>query len=223
VRFQVYSSDFDAPGYLDRSLLLAGKLNPQSAVNQTDGGSVAQQNVVLTYRQDGTEEPITATAYLLHNAFKRWDTFNLVPQSADAPGQALQYDNRIQTGVNLEKYFRWTLPYGMAADLLLGAGDRSDFIRARQDDTVHRDPVDQTQSVDFNQHDLFGYAQLDLTPLPWMKLTGGIRYDHFFFNIDDRTNRRAVSPNTGVPSPKAGIAIMPLSGLALYADGAHGN
>jgi len=84
VRFRVYSSDFDAPGYPDRSLLLAGKLRPQSAVNQTDGGSVAQQNAVLTYRQDDTEEPITATAYLLHNAFKRWATFNLVPQGEGA-------------------------------------------------------------------------------------------------------------------------------------------
>ena len=154
----------------------------------------------------------------MRQAVKRWATFNFVPQSADAPGQALQYDNRIQTGVNLEKYFRWGLPSGMGADLLLGAGDRSDFVRARQEDTIHREPVDETQAVNFNQHDLFGYARLDLKPVSWLKLTGGIRYDHFFFNIDDRTNRRAVSPNTGVASPKAGSALLPLPGLVLYAN-----
>lgn len=34
VRFQVYSSDWDAPGYLDRSLLLAGKHRPQESISR---------------------------------------------------------------------------------------------------------------------------------------------------------------------------------------------
>jgi len=219
VRFQIYSNDFGAPGYLNKSLLLSGKLSPTEAIDQSDGGSTGQQNVVLTYREDGTDQPFTGTLYLLHDTFKRWASFEAVPTPVDESGQALNYANRIQTGGTLQKYFLWNLPYGMAADLLIGVGDRTDIARMRDYNTINRQPVGPPNQInDFTESDLFGYAQLDFKPVSWLKLTGGIRYDYFFFDIDDQTNQRAVSLDTGIPNPKVGITITPLAGLSFYAN-----
>ncbi len=110
----------------------------------------------------------------------------------------------------------------MKADLLVGIGDTSDFVESRQFDTIERMPVITAQAVNFSQHNAFGYIQLDFKPVPWLKLTGGVRYDHFFFDIDDRANRRNISPNTGNASPKAGITVSPFKGLDIYANFGEG-
>ncbi len=86
VRFQIYSNDYGAPGYIDRDLVRSGALNPRSVVNSTDGGSTSQQNIVFNYRQSN-DEPFTANVYLLNDDFKRFSTFDLVPTDADQPGK----------------------------------------------------------------------------------------------------------------------------------------
>jgi hypothetical protein len=82
-----------------------GQLSPTEAVDASDGGSTAEQNVVLTYREDGTDQPFTGTLYFLHNTFKRWASFETAPTPVDEPGQELSYANRMQFGGTLEKYF----------------------------------------------------------------------------------------------------------------------
>lgn len=54
--------------------------------------------------------------------------------------------------------------------------------------------------------------QLDVKPAAWVKITGGFRYDHFFYDIADNFRGLNVSPDAGFISPRAGISISPVRG-----------
>lgn len=215
-RLQVYNSDFGAPTYLNRDLLNSGALSPTAAVNSTDGGSTSLQNFVFNYKEEG-DEPFAGTAYFVHENYKRWSTRTFtVPIDPNGPGQFLQGDYRYVLGASLEKYTKWDLPYGMAAGLLLGGGIRYDTVDSEQFATIRRDPVNPTADVNFQQTNPYTYVQLDVKPASWVKLTGGFRYDHFFYNIEDNFRGLNVSPDSGFLSPRAGISVSPFKGLDFF-------
>jgi len=215
-RLQVYNSDYGSPGYLNRDLLRSGVLSPTEAVNTTDGGSTSLQNFVFNYEQDG-DEPLTATAYFVHDNYKRWSTRTFtVPIDPSKPGQALQADYRFVLGGSLEKYTKWTLPYDMGMGLLLGAGVRYDTVDSEQFNTIRRDPVRTTADVNFDEVNPFTYAQLDFKPVPWIKITGGFRFDQFYYDIKDNLRQLMTSPDEGFLSPREGIVISPVRGLDFF-------
>ena len=222
LRFQAYSNDFGAPSYIRRTFVENGTLSPRAAVNETDGGNTDLQNVVFNYRQNN-DQPFTATVYAVHVDHDRYATRTFtVPIDPSRPGQFLTHDERVYYGGTLEKYTRWDFPNGMSADLLAGIGGRSDDVTSTQYSSIRRVPQTQVANVDFTQTDAFGYVQLDVKPVPWLKLLGGVRYDHFFWDIKDKTRQNFVSPNDGVTSPKAGLSVSPIKGLDFFANYGEG-
>ncbi len=73
-----------------------------------------------------------------------------------------------------------------------------------------------TADVNFQQVNPFTYLQLDVKPASWVKITGGFRYDRFFYDIEDNFRDLNVSPNDGFLSPRAGISISPVKGLDFF-------
>lgn len=217
-RLQVYNSDFGAPTYLNRKLLNSGVLEPTDAVNVFDGGSTALQNFVFNYKEEG-DQPFTANAYFVHEDHKRWATRTFtVPIDPSRAGQFLTADYRFVFGGSLEKYTRWDLPYDMGIGLLVGAGARYDTVDSEQFSSIRRNPVRTTADVNFDQTNPFAYMQLDFKPASWAKVTGGFRYDHFFYDIEDNFRHLMVSPDDGFLSPRAGISISPVKGLDFFSN-----
>jgi hypothetical protein len=222
LRLQIYNSDYGSPGYLNRDLLESGVLQPTEAINPTDGGSTSLQNFVFNYKEEG-DQPFAGTAYFVHENFKRWSTRAFtVPINPDGPGQFLQGDYRFVLGGSLEKYSKWELPRGMAMGLLAGAGIRYDTVDSEQFATIRRDPVATTADVNFHETNPFTYLQLDFKPVSWVKMTGGFRYDHFFYDITDNFRELMVSPDEGFLSPREGVSVSPVQGLDFFQNYGQG-
>ncbi|MBV9498516.1 MAG: TonB-dependent receptor plug domain-containing protein [Acidobacteriaceae bacterium] len=220
-RFQFFNDTFGAPSYINRALVALGQLSPATAVNSTDGGNRTEENVVFNYRQAGSDQPLSVNLYAIHNVFNRYATFSTdaLPINPTQPGQALSADRRYILGGNGYKFWLFSLPRGMKADLLAGAGLRSDIANAKEYNTIERFPTSQSINVNFNIHNPFGFAQTDIKPFPWLKLTGGFRYDEFFFDVHSFiAPARYVAPDTGAFEPKGGITITPLAGLDVFAN-----
>ena len=217
-RLQIYNSDFGAPTYLNRRLLASGALKPTDAVNATDGGSTALQDVVFNYKEDG-DEPFTGTAYAVHEHHKRWATRTFtMPINPNRAGQFLTEDARYVVGGSLEKYTKWDLPNDMGVGLLLGGGVRYDTVDSDQFSSIRRNPVKSTANVNFDETNPFFYTQLDFKPVKWVKLTGGFRYDHIYYDIQDNFRNLKVSPDEGFLSPRGGISISPVKGLDFFSN-----
>lgn len=220
LRFQFFNDTFGAPSYISRTAVEFGALSPTTPINPTDGGNRTEENVVFNYRQPNSDQPMSVNLYGIHNVFNRYATFssNALPINPTTPGQDLSADRRYTVGGNGDKFWLFSLPFGVQADLLTGGGLRMDFANAKQYSTIERRPTGQLVNVNFNILNPFVFAQTDIKPFPWLKLTGGVRYDRFFFDLHDFTTLSSVSPDIGAFEPKGGITITPLQGLDMFAN-----
>jgi outer membrane receptor protein involved in Fe transport len=215
VRVQAYGTEFGAPGYVNRSDLEAGKVAATAAVNPTDGGEVYEQNLVTNYVSGADNNGTRAALFVAHRQRDRYSDFG--------GGQRLQRDERTFVGGRAREVWTANLSDHMPVQFLVGANWRTDFIDTLQASTVARTITATKVDVGINETNLGGFAQVQLKPMPWLKLTGGGRIDQFFYDIDNRldpSNEPDISPH--IWSPKAGIAITPLSWMEVYANYGEG-
>lgn len=218
VRFQVFADEFGAPGFVRRERVENATLDPRAAINTTDGGNTDLQILAFNYRQEGGEA-LRANAYVMRSGLDRFSNrTSTIPIDEGLAGQNLQTDERVTFGGALEKYFRRNLANGMGAALFVGAGVRTDVVESKLFNTIRRVPGTQTEDTDFTLVNPFAFAQADFKPWPWMKVTAGLRYDHLYYDIEDRTRRLSVSPDIGIVQPKAGLVITPVQGVSLFAN-----
>ena len=97
VRAQIYTSDFNSPGYLHRADVDANKINEKLAVNNTDGGTTQQQNLVLNYKGADTTRFTSASVYVQHHDFIRIRT------GVIGGAQREERDRRTWTGFDLRR------------------------------------------------------------------------------------------------------------------------
>jgi outer membrane receptor protein involved in Fe transport len=216
VRMQAYGTVFGAPSFISRDAVASGALSPRAAVNSTDGRNKYLENLVANYSAGAVGEELAATLFVSHDVLNRYADFG--------GGQRWQQDERTMVGGRIRKVWTGEIGGTLPAQLLLGGNWRTDFIDAFQAPTVARavsGPAALNLGID--ETNLGGFAQLQVKPLPWVKLTGGGRFDQSFYDVTDRltpANSTGLSP--GIWSPKAGISLAPLAWLELYANYAQG-
>jgi outer membrane receptor protein involved in Fe transport len=224
-RAQAYGTDSGAPGYISRAALQNGLIAPTTAVNPTDGVSKTLQNFVVNYTSGPAEQQLTGLFYLSHDIKTRYSDFcESVPGNAVSPCQTIQNEERESAGGKVRKVWTGEVA-GMPVQLLSGASWRTDFISSFSASTKDRVVSAGTATADMSntETDLAGFAQLQVKPISWLKLTAGARFDQFFYQIDNRLNP-AFEPDIapGIWSPKVGAAIMPVKWLELYMNYGQG-
>jgi len=216
LRAQFYGGDWGAPGYINRDLVASGQLSPKTAVNPTDGGSKELQNLILNYALGDLDQAFTMTGFVTHDYFIRYADFG--------GGQRGQKEDRTTIGFTLRKTWTSRLFDLMPAQVFVGTNFRNDSVGATQMPTVGRvQSGPDVVNLNYTEQGLGEYIQAQLQPLPWIKLTGGTRYDHFWYNVDNHLPSTAgTMPDTGVWSPKAGLALTPVSWLEIFANYGEG-
>ena len=229
LRLQVYESDYGSPGYINRDRVRAGTLDEKTARNPSDGGNTSLRNLVFNYKQD-SDSPIAANAYVILADQDRFSSRgNTIPVLPTTPGvQFLTTDKRTVYGGMIEKRFRTDLAENVPFDLLIGGGTRVDDVTSNEFRTTNRIVTGHATTigtlVDFDVTNLFGYVEANLSPVAWLKLTAGVRYDRLDYDIRDRTRSVVLRVKSGlnVWQPTAGVILMPVNGLELFANYGRG-
>ncbi|MDR3434985.1 TonB-dependent receptor domain-containing protein [Telmatospirillum sp.] len=215
-RVQVYAGDWQAPGFINAGQIRAGSLSDKAAVNLTDGGQKNAQNAVLNYKLGEPENDLAVTAFVSHDDFSRFSTFGTGSQSA-------QFEHRTTTGATVRKL--WTTEVvSLPTEFMLGSNVRSDIVTAVSSPTISR-RLSGAYTIDeeYTEENTAAFAQVQVKPVAWVKLTAGARYDHFFYDIDNKvTPSASPTTDTGVASPKVGISVTPLSWLEMFANYGQG-
>lgn len=215
LRMQMYGTSFGQPGYQERDLVRAGLVSPRAATNVTDGGGKTLQTFVANYVNGPLEDELSATLYASHDVFSRFSDFG--------SGQRGQVEERETVGGRIRKVWTTSLFDLLPTQLLVGGDWRTDALDVKTGSSVARNFTTRALDLDILQHNLAGYAQVQIKPTPWLKLTGGTRFDQFFYdvrnNLDSALSPK-VSPN--VVSPKGGAALTPFDWLELFANYGQG-
>ena len=215
LRAQAYGTRFGQPGYVERDLVRAGLVSPRAATNDTDGGGKTLQTFVANYVNGPPDDELSALLYASHDVFSRFSDFGA--------GQRGQVEERETVGGRIRKVWTTNLFDALPTQILVGGDWRTDALDVNTGPTVARSFTARSLDLDILQHNLATYAQVQVKPVPWLKLTGGARFDQFFYdvrnNLDPALSPK-VSPN--VVSPKGGAALTPVDWLELFANFGQG-
>lgn len=252
VRYQNYNAIADAPGYLDLARIESGQIDRRDALSKGIGDVKHQQNVVFNYRSDdgegksGLGSGWTASVYGVRDRRERYTNFDLSLPSGSTRPIGGERDRLRQSGADLRKTTSFDVA-GLPSQWVAGVQYNREHINALNftvDANRHAlppsvamaDTVGVDRSVLTTTRSVF--AQLQLQPIPILKLTGGLRYDHLDFDVDlhpqDDTFAAAaaaglgtaVKSSVGRVSPKLGAALQVAdtgsSTVELYTNYAYG-
>jgi len=171
--------------------------------------------IFTSHRQSSSAASTQAfdtTAYVSHDSFTRW------------AGQRAQIENRTTLGGTVRKVWTGNIGNALPIELLIGGDYRTDLVDATQYPSADQHQIGgDVVGLAYAAHGVGAFSQIQVKPLDWLKLTVGSRYDHFFYDVHnhlDSVNSPAI--NSGVWSPKVGIAVTPIKGVELYANYGEG-
>ncbi|MCX8031622.1 MAG: TonB-dependent receptor [Thermodesulfovibrionales bacterium] len=208
IRANYVKRDWGAPGYLVIDDVKKGLVNKKSAVNQTDDGSSEYYNLVINYSPK-TEEGLHGTLYLASEDFNRVATFQPSPQR-------WEHNKRVFYGWNILYNY---LPYKNLS-LIFGTDGRFDDGSVRRYNTQNRTTIlANTHNWDVEELSIGLFTQIQWKPIEYVKLTGGLRYDRFDFDIENKIRpNNSGSGDTYIISPKIGFVITPVKNITIFAN-----
>lgn len=215
VRLQAYDGDADAPGYLNRQAIENGTLRERSALSPGIGDTKSQQNLVFNYRSNDAEGREgggwMTNLYAINDERNRWSGFS-PPQVPPLTGNLSQEKDKLQQfGGEVRKTTSFDTG-AMPSQVSVGVQANQESLDAQNFAT---DQARQVLSRSVNRRidttTLAGYGQYQLKPVDPLKLTAGVRYDHFETRIragaDDGTVPADIRWTDGQWSPKLGAAV----------------
>lgn len=222
VTAQAYITGYGQPYSIPLSYIQSGRMSERDPRSYIDRGANDQ------YTLNGQFEHVSGNFTLDANVFvnKTWLTRST---TTGLPGttnvQHLYLDDRYTVGATVDPYWKFRLPNGGSWDFKVGAGTHVDF--ARNFHQLGENNVAYTAAVPgyygsflnmnrFTEIANGAYASTSISPLRWIKMTGGMRYDDFMYSVNDTRygtggiSRPRVAAHTGAPSIKAALAINPV-------------
>ncbi len=224
------TSQWNASGEIPLRAVNAGTLNRFGAIDPSEGGKTTRGTGRLTYHYD---TPTGGTAFAnLYAQYYRLDLFTNFTFFLNDPVNGdgiIQADRRVLYGGDLG----WRQSgdaFGLPGGLTAGVQVRVDDIHGRLSTHTRRVTTGTTLDSDILEASYSPYLQLDLQPLPWLRLVGGLRGDLYTFDVRNRcpgcTTRPAGRTTSGLVTPKAGLILGPWYDTELflnYGQGHHSN
>ena len=220
IKLNAGRNDFYSSGQIPLDEVAAGRLDRFGFEDQNDGGRVRSGVVVGYYRREwDSGDSLKFDAFVGRSLFDLYSNFTFFLHDQVNGDGIQQHDSRLQEGANLQYLHPFKL-FGQAALLTLGSNIHSNQIYVALYPRLRRVPLDdRSDPLPLNPTTK---ANADVTNVAWyiqqavdlwqrhLHLEGGLRFDYFRFEVDDRINP-AASGSQGASrlQPKANIAYTP--------------
>ncbi len=224
------SSKWNASGEIPLRAVDAGTLGRFGAVDPSEGGNTLRSTVRLNYHYDTLSGgQFFANAYGQYyrlDLFTNFTFFLNDPVNGDGIQQA---DRRVMYGGDIG-YKQQGEVLGMPSIGTIGFQTRVDDIHLRLGTQTTRTPTGTTVDNDVLQASYAPYVKAEVQPLPWMRLTGGLRGETFTFDVRNRCPTCAGQADgrksSGIILPKINLILGPWAGTEFfvnYGEGFHSN
>lgn len=215
VRAQAVARDFEAPGYVPLLDVRSGDLSPKTAINQSDGGNSQLYDLVVNFVPGAAGGP-RLSFYGGHDQLNRYADFVRPDQAAR---QRQDHSERDFVGWRGS----YDLQFANIVSLTVGTDGQYDDGSYQRYPTVNRVRANATRDRDVTQLGTAVWAQASVQAGRYVSLIGGLRYDRFDIDIDNRiTPGNSGSAQPDVVSPKIGAVVTPFRWLELFANTGRG-
>lgn len=225
-----HKAQWNASGEIPLRTVTDGTLDRFGAIDPSEGGKTLRSTARLNYHYDtlsGGE--LFANAYGQYYKYDLYTNFTFFLNDPVNGDGFQQHDTRVMYGGDLGYKHRAQF-YGMPSTGTIGFQTRVDDIHARLGTQVRRNPLSTTADSTILEASYAPYLKAEVQPLPWMRLTGGLRAETFTFNVQNRCPDCAEQPagrtSSSIVLPKANLILGPwfqTEFFANYGEGYHSN
>jgi TonB family protein len=229
VAASAYNGSWNASGQLPDRAVRSGQVGYFGALDPSEGGSSSRENVYATLRlRPDQNSEFNALAYRSHYDFNLYSNFTLFSRDPVNGDEIQQTDERSLTGGRAS--YRWLRRWrGMLFDSTVGGTARADSIHNGLAYVKQRERLQQVIDADIAESSVGVFAKEEVQLVRWLRLMGGVRFDHFTFAVDDRledlaTQGTATSGSRGASriSPKATAVVSPHPTTDLFVNFGYG-
>jgi len=225
-----HKAKWNASGEIPLRAVNAGTLDRFGAIDPTEGGNTTRATSRLNYHYDtaagGRFFADVYAQYYRMDLFSNFTFFLNDPVNGDG---FLQTDRRIVYGGNAGWRQAGKL-MDMESAMTAGVQMRVDDLHARLGPQVKRTPTGTTTDSDVLEASYSPFVKAEVQPVPWMRLTGGLRSEFFTFDVRNRCASCAVQSagrtTSSIVLPKANLVLGPwftTEFFANYGEGFHSN
>ena len=224
-------SNWNASGEIPLRAVQDGSLDRFGAIDPSEGGKTQRATGRLQYHYDiPSGGQFFADAYLQYYMLDLWTNFTFFLNDPVNGDGINQHDQRYVYGGDLGYRQAGDL-FGMLSVASVGFQVRDDSIsNIRLGTQTKRVPTGTIVESAVQEASYSPYMKLELQPMPWMRLVGGLRADYFTFDVrnlcDTCPQQPAGRKDSGQVSPKGNLILGPWFNTEFfvnYGTGFHSN
>lgn len=223
-------SQWNGSGEIPLRAVFDGSLNRFGAIDPSEGGNTLRTTGTLNYHYDllngGQFFANAYGQYYRLDLFTNFTFFLNDPVNGDG---IAQFDRRVMYGGDIG-YKQPGEVLGMPSAGTIGFQVRVDDINPSLGTHRTRVPLGTTVSSDVLSASYAPFLKAEVQPLPWMRLTGGLRAETFTFDVRNRCVTCAEQPagntSSSIVLPKMNLILGPWAStefFANYGEGFHSN
>jgi hypothetical protein len=210
-------NNFNSSGQIPLFEVTAGRLDRFGYLDPGDGGHIVMGTVAGYFRQEQSNGAVwKVDGFLGRSLFDLYSNFTFFLNDPVNGDGIQQHDSRLQEGVNAQ-YLRPHRVLGSMALLTAGGNFHDNQINVGMYPRIGRTPLGVTTRANAHVTNGAGYVQESLSLLGnKVQIGGGLRYDVFRFDIQDRINPLDAATQSQVRvQPKANFAYTPSQRIPL--------
>lgn len=223
-------SQWNGSGEIPLRAVFDRSLDRFGAVDPSEGGNTLRTTGTLNYHYDFLNRgQFFANAYGQYYRLDLFTNFTFFLNDPVNGDGIAQFDRRVMYGGDIG-YKQPGEVLGMPSTGTIGFQVRVDDINPSLGTHRMRVPLGTTISSDVLSASYAPFLKAEVQPLPWMRLTGGLRAETFTFDVRNRCATCAEQPagNTGssIVLPKMNLILGPWAStefFANYGEGFHSN
>jgi hypothetical protein len=224
-------SNWNASGEIPFRAVTDGTIDRFGSIDPSEGGKTQRTTGRLQYHYDTPSGgQFFADAYLMYYKLDLWTNFTFFLDDPVNGDGINQHDQRYMYGGNLGYQQAGEL-FGIHSAATAGFQVRDDSIsNIRLGTQTKRTATGTIVESAVQEASYSPYVKLELQPMPWMRLSGGVRADYFTFDVRNLCDMCPQQPagrkDSGQVSPKGNLILGPWFNTEFfvnYGTGFHSN
>ena len=223
-------SQWNGSGEIPLRAVHDGSLDRFGSIDPSEGGKTLRSTGRMNYHYDlPSGGRFFANAYAQYYRFDLFTNFTFFLNDPVNGDGFQQSDRRVVYGGDLGYRHSGRL-FDMDAAATVGVQARIDDIHARLGPQLKRAPLGTTVDSTISEASYAPFLKLELQPMPWLRLAGGVRTEVFTFDVRNRCATCAEQPSghtsSGLVLPKMNVILGPWFSTEIflnYGEGYHSN
>jgi len=213
-----YDNRWNSPDQIPARAVAEGLITERGSIDTTLGGDSRRHSLSAGWRGSWLGGQSQVSAYWIDYDLSLWSNFTYFLDDPDNGDQFRQFDDRTVTGFRTDQQWegdRWTLQAGLE-------GRRDDIDAVGLAHTVERRMLDYIRNDRVDERSLGGWLGGSYRLTDTLRINGGLRRDHYDFEVDALQPENSGDADDSITSAKAGLAWRVADPVELYASWGQG-